>query len=85
MEELVLGGVALLVATIVGVVEFIKALGDRNWRAAVIIAVAGIVGYFFGSMPEIGVTNLQGAVIGFAASGAVTWAKMFQGPKPEAG
>lgn len=71
MESLTLTGVALLVACVVGVVELLKALFARDWRTAVIIAGSAVVGFFVASAPEIGVTQLQGMVIGFAGSGSV--------------
>jgi len=63
--------VALLAFAIVGIVELAKRLYDRDFRAALIIAVAGIAGALLA--PQAGdFTWFQGLLVGFQASGFVT-------------
>lgn len=82
-DGLVLTGVALLVACVIGVVELVKALFAADWRTAAIIAAAGVVGFLLGMAPEIGITSLQGMAVGFAASGVIKLAKSFQAVKED--
>ena len=77
MEGLVLTGVALLVGAVIGAVELIKAAISTEWRTVVIIVVAGFIGFIFGTLDEIGITGLQGMVVGLAASGVITLGKTF--------
>lgn len=63
----------IMLGMVAGVVEFAKALFDREWRTAVIIAAAAITGALV-AWP-MGINPLIGAVIGFAASGYVTIAQ----------
>lgn len=75
MENIIFTGLALFIGTIIGVVEFLKAVFDRDWRKAGIILVAGLVGALIGPMREVGAyTWLQGFVAGVAASGGITLA-----------
>lgn len=60
----------LLTGFVIGFVECAKALFDREWRKAVVIAVAGLAGGVVA--PFIGLSIVTGIVAGFAASGAVT-------------
>lgn len=60
----------LLTGFVIGFVEFAKALYDKEWRKAIVIAVAGIAGGVVA--PFIGLPIVTGIVGGLAASGAVT-------------
>lgn len=60
----------LLTGFVIGFVELAKALYDKEWRKAIVIAVAGVAGGIIA--PFIGLGIVIGIVAGFAASGAVT-------------
>lgn len=60
----------LLTGFVIGFVELAKALFDREWRKAIVIAVAGIAGGVVA--PFIGLEIVTGIVAGLAASGAIT-------------
>lgn len=64
---------ALVAFLVVGTVEFIKAVFDKNYRTAVIIVGAAIVGAICG---YFGVQNVPdvatGIAVGLAGSGVVT-------------
>lgn len=65
--------VALLGFAVIGAVEFIKRLFDRDYRGAAIIAVSAVVGAL--AAPYAGdVSHFQGFLIGLQASGLVTTA-----------
>jgi hypothetical protein len=75
MESLFITG------AVIGFVQLVKSLFDKDYRSAVIIAgsavIGGIVGYF-------GVDNLSiptGILYGLAASGTITTAKYLGGNK----
>lgn len=63
----------LLVGFVMGFVELAKALYDKDWRKAVVIAVAGVAGGVVA--PLIGLPIVTGIVGGLAASGAITLAQ----------
>lgn len=64
---------ALLAFAVVGAVEFVKRLFDRDYRGAAIIAVSVLIGAV--CAPYAGsVTHFQGALIGLQASGLITTA-----------
>lgn len=63
----------LLVGFVMGFVELAKALFDREYRVALIIAVAAIAGGVVA--PFIGINIIVGIVGGLAASGAITLAQ----------
>lgn len=63
----------IIVGMVTGVVEFIKALFDREWRAAATVGGAAVTGAL-AAIP-MGISPLLGAVVGFAASGYVTIAQ----------
>ena len=63
----------ILTGLVMGGVELIKRLFDKDWKAAAIIAVAGIIGGVAG--PALGITVLEGIVYGLAASGYITLAQ----------
>lgn len=77
MDLSVLGidGIAalLLMGFVMGFVELAKALYDKEWRKAIIIAVAGVAGGVVA--PFIGLSIITGIVGGLAASGAITFAQ----------
>lgn len=65
---------------VVGFVQLAISLIDRNWRAAVIIAVSAISGAIFGS--QIGnISWFTGMLIGLNASGLITTATRVGGNK----
>lgn len=74
MEQLGITGVEalLLVGAVTGTVEFLKRVFDKDWRAAVIIVGAGLVGGLLSLFPEIGFNFLTGVVGGLAAAGYIT-------------
>ena len=75
MEVLGITGLAAAVLTglVAGVVELVKRVFDKDWRAAVTIVLAGIVGGL-GAL-YMGTDFLAGVVFGLAASGFVTIAQ----------
>ena len=79
LSSLGIDGVAalLLVGFVMGFVELAKALVDREWRRAIIIAVAGVAGGAVSLL--LGIPVVTGIVGGLAASGAITLAQNFSG------
>lgn len=75
MEILGLSALATVVLTglVAGGTEFIKRLFDKDWRAAVTIIVAALIGGFGGLV--FGANFLVGMVFGLAASGYITIAQ----------
>lgn len=75
MEILGLSTLAAVVLTglVAGGTELIKRLFDKDWRAAVTIVVAAIIGGLGGLV--FGANFLVGMVFGLAASGYVTIAQ----------
>ena len=75
MEILGLSTLATVVLTglVAGGTELVKRLFDKDWRAAVTIFVADIIGGLGGLM--FGANFLVGMVFGLAASGYVTIAQ----------
>lgn len=75
MEILGLSTLATVVLTglVAGGTELIKRLFDKDWRAAVTIVVAAIIGGLGGLV--FGANLLVGMVFGLAASGYVTIAQ----------
>jgi hypothetical protein len=65
----------LLTTMIVGVVELVTSLFDRNFRTAVIIVCAALVGAVCGVFGVEGLDVATGIAVGLAASGVVTVAK----------
>jgi len=70
-----LTGVVLLVAAVTGIVELVKRAVNFEWRAVAIIASAALAGFIIAPAAEIGLTALQGLVVGFGASGFITIAQ----------
>lgn len=61
----------VLIATIVGVVELVKRAYDKDYKSALLIAVAGVAGALFA--PFAGESSwFIGMLYGFSASGVVT-------------
>ena len=65
----------LIIGFTMGVVEFVKALFDKNIRTATIIFGAAIAGLVAGV--ATGYTPLVGVVAGLAASGVITLTQNF--------
>lgn len=63
----------ILTGLVMGGVELIKRLFDRDWKAVAIIVVASLIGGVAGI--ALGITILQGIAFGLAASGYVTFAQ----------
>lgn len=63
----------ILTGLVMGTVELIKRLFDKDWKAAAIIAGAAVVGGICGMF--LGITVLQGIAFGLAASGYITLAQ----------
>lgn len=63
----------ILLGMVAGVVELIKRLFEKDWRAVAIIAGAGITGALV-ALP-LNINPLIGAVVGFASSGFITIAQ----------
>lgn len=64
---------AILLGVVAGVVELIKRIFAKDWKAVAIIAGAGITGALVGL--AISINPLIGAVVGLAASGYITIAQ----------
>ena len=65
----------IMLGMIAGIVELIKRIFDKDWRAVAIIAGAGVTGALVALV--MGASALFGAVIGFSASGYITIAQNF--------
>lgn len=61
---------AILLGMVAGVVELIKRLFEKDWKAVAIILGAGVTGALTALL--IAINPLIGAVIGLAASGYIT-------------
>lgn len=74
METLGITGIAaiLLVGAVMGFVELVKRIFDKDWRAVVIIVGSGLVGGIVSLFPEMSFSFLTGVVGGLAASGFIT-------------
>ena len=76
MEEILgLDAMSALILTglVMGASELIKRLFAKDWKAAVTIFVAAIIGAIAG--PMMGIMVLQGMAYGLAASGYITLAQ----------
>lgn len=65
----------LVTTMVIGLVELVKSLFDRDYRTAVVIVGAAGVGALCGVFGVEGLTVATGIVIGLGASGVVTVAK----------
>lgn len=63
---------ASLTAAVIGAVELVNRLFDRDFRSASKIVVAGLVGALLA--PFVGVAWLAGLVLGLGAAGVITTA-----------
>lgn len=63
----------IMLGMIAGVIELIKRIFKKDWRAVAIIAGAGITGALV-ALP-LNIEPLVGAVVGFASSGFITIAQ----------
>lgn len=63
----------ILTGLVMGGVELLKRLFDKDWKAAIIIAVSAIIGGIAGAI--LGILPLQGMAFGLAASGYITLAQ----------
>ena len=78
MEELLgLDAMTAFVLTglVMGGVELIKRLFDKDWKAATTICVSAIIGGIAGFV--MGIMPIQGIAFGLAASGYITFAQNF--------
>lgn len=70
----IVSATAFIGAVIVAIVELLKALNSKDYKTAVTIFVAGVVGGVIGGIDiHIGIENIsvaQGVLIGLASSGA---------------
>lgn len=64
---------AILLGMVAGVVELIKRLFEKDWKAVAIIIGAGATGALVGL--AIAINPLIGAVVGLSASGFITIAQ----------
>lgn len=64
---------AILLGMVAGVVELIKRVFKKDWKAVAIILGAGITGALVGL--AISINPLIGAVVGLSASGFITIAQ----------
>lgn len=64
---------AILLGMVAGVVELIKRIFKKDWKAVAIILGAGITGALVGL--AISINPLIGAVVGLSASGFITIAQ----------
>lgn len=62
----------LLVGAVTGFVELVKKLFDKDWKSAIIIFGAGLIGGLISLFPEMDFTFLTGVIGGLTASGVIT-------------
>lgn len=62
----------LLATSVAAVTEFLKRLNDRDYRGALIIAVAGAVGFVAGLVSFQGLTTTTGVIMGLGIAGVHT-------------
>lgn len=63
----------ILLGMVAGVIELIKRVFKKDWRAVAIIAGAGVAGAL--TAIPLAISPLVGAVVGFASSGFITMAQ----------
>lgn len=66
-----------VIIAVAGATEFIKALWDKDYRTAVIIAVSAVIGALAGAFVIDGLNVATGIMAGLAASGLITVAQKF--------
>lgn len=64
---------AILTGLCMGVVELVKRLFDKDWKASVTIVACALVGGLAGL--ALGINMLQGIAFGLAATGYITLAQ----------
>lgn len=69
----------LLATAIAAVTEFLKRLNDKDYRGAIVIAVAGGLGVLAGALNIEGLTVVTGLVSGLGIAGVHTIAKQVGG------
>ena len=62
----------LLIGAVTGFVELVKKLFEKDWKGAIIIFGAGLIGGLISLFPEMNFTFLTGIIGGLTASGVVT-------------
>ena len=73
MPELDLTQYAILVASIIGLVEVITRVRAKDWWAVITLVSAAFVGMLFGLFNYYpGLDAVEGAIAGLSASGVVT-------------
>lgn len=74
METLGITGITavLLMGAVMGFVELVKRIFDKDWRAVVIIIGSAVVGGLVSLFPEMSFNVLTGIIGGLAASGYIT-------------
>ena len=74
METLGITGIAavLLMGAVMGFVELVKRVFDKDWRAVIIIIGSAVVGGLVSLFPEMSFSVLTGIIGGLAASGYIT-------------
>lgn len=70
-----------IVGAVVGFVQLVKSLFDRDYRSAVIIAGSAAIGGVAGFFAIEGLTVATGIVAGLLASGSVTIAQALGGSR----
>ena len=65
----------ILTGLVMGGVELIKRLFDKDWKAVAIIVVSAIIGGIAGAI--LGILPIQGVAYGLAASGYITLVQNF--------
>jgi len=73
--------VAMLGLAVVGAVEFVKRVFDKDLRGAVTIFVAALVGAVFAPYAGTGLGWFEGMLIGLEASGLITAVSYMGGSK----
>lgn len=62
----------LLTFAVVGFVQFVRSLFEKDWKAALIILTSGVAGAIFAPYAGAGISWFVGMLIGFNASGVIT-------------
>lgn len=72
---------AAITLAVVAVVKILTSLFERDYKAAITVLVAGVVGALIGPFAGPNITWLAGMLIGFSAAGVITTATRFGGNK----
>lgn len=65
---------AALTFAIIGFVELVKRINEKDWYTVVIIAGSAFIGWFIAPVYTPGATGLEGVLLGLSASGVITGA-----------